>query len=221
MKPKDIHNISDKMGISWDGDKTFMSWCQSIIGKKHLDDMSEEELITIYGKIKNGDYKKFLSEKWSVKYKKSINCSNPKGFSQKAHCAGKKKRRKMYKEVEDANYIIRMMEDVFGHRVTSWSPKDTAKLKNKLRQPVSDKEKEEFVAIVEPLMNRKSFVPKEKDKFLDSFIDLDTRISQKDYEPTIDLDTYKKVREPLQFKSKEAEPGSEEGGAEEETPTKK
>ena len=29
---------------------------------------------------------------WSNKYKKSIDCSNPKGFSQKAHCAGKKKR---------------------------------------------------------------------------------------------------------------------------------
>jgi len=29
--------------------------------------------------------------KWSQKYKKSIDCSNPKGFSQKAHCAGKKK----------------------------------------------------------------------------------------------------------------------------------
>ena len=35
--------------------------------------------------------KKGLPEKWSAKYKKSINCSNPKGFSQKAHCAGKKK----------------------------------------------------------------------------------------------------------------------------------
>lgn len=30
-------------------------------------------------------------QKWSKKYKDSINCSNPKGFSQKAHCAGKKK----------------------------------------------------------------------------------------------------------------------------------
>ena len=29
---------------------------------------------------------------WSQKYKKSIDCSNPKGFSQKAHCAGRKKR---------------------------------------------------------------------------------------------------------------------------------
>jgi len=33
----------------------------------------------------------FLTEKWSNKYKRSINCNNPKGFSQKAHCAGRKK----------------------------------------------------------------------------------------------------------------------------------
>jgi hypothetical protein len=32
-----------------------------------------------------------VAEEWSNKYKKSINCSNPKGFSQKAHCAGRKK----------------------------------------------------------------------------------------------------------------------------------
>ena len=32
-----------------------------------------------------------LGEKWSQKYKSSIDCSHPKGFSQKAHCAGKKK----------------------------------------------------------------------------------------------------------------------------------
>jgi hypothetical protein len=32
-----------------------------------------------------------MKESWSDKYKNSINCSHPKGFSQKAHCAGKKK----------------------------------------------------------------------------------------------------------------------------------
>lgn len=36
--------------------------------------------------------RELLSEKWSEKYKRSINCSNPKGFSQKAHCAGRKKK---------------------------------------------------------------------------------------------------------------------------------
>ena len=33
-----------------------------------------------------------FSEGWSKKYKRSIDCNNPKGFSQRAHCAGRKKR---------------------------------------------------------------------------------------------------------------------------------
>jgi hypothetical protein len=32
-----------------------------------------------------------LKEKWSTKYKRSINCNNPRGFSQRAHCQGRKK----------------------------------------------------------------------------------------------------------------------------------
>jgi hypothetical protein len=46
----------------------------------------------------NKKYKKLkeeidtLKEKWSAKYKRSINCNNPRGFSQRAHCQGKKKR---------------------------------------------------------------------------------------------------------------------------------
>ena len=39
-----------------------------------------------YKSVKQG-----VTEEWSKKYKSSINCSHPKGFSQKAHCAGKKK----------------------------------------------------------------------------------------------------------------------------------
>jgi len=30
--------------------------------------------------------KKGTARKWSLKYKKSINCSRPKGFSQKQYC---------------------------------------------------------------------------------------------------------------------------------------
>jgi hypothetical protein len=40
---------------------------------------------------KNYKKEEEITEKWSEKYKKSINCSNPKGFSQKAHCQGRKK----------------------------------------------------------------------------------------------------------------------------------
>jgi len=45
-----------------------------------------EEVEHIIYKHENG-----LAEEWSQKYKSSINCSHPRGFSQKAHCAGKKK----------------------------------------------------------------------------------------------------------------------------------
>jgi len=38
------------------------------------------------------DSEDIIEEKWSEKYKKSIDCNNPKGFSQRAHCQGRKKR---------------------------------------------------------------------------------------------------------------------------------
>ena len=38
---------------------------------------------------------KSKNEEWSQKYKNSIDCNNPKGFSQKAHCQGKKKNETM------------------------------------------------------------------------------------------------------------------------------
>jgi len=55
-------------------------------GKKPLP-MDKEVQLT----PKTEDY---IEEAWSDKYKKSIDCNNPKGFSQKAHCAGKKKKSK-------------------------------------------------------------------------------------------------------------------------------
>lgn len=39
-----------------------------------------------------------LMEKWSQKYKRSIDCQHPKGFSQRAHCQGRKKHNKNVKE---------------------------------------------------------------------------------------------------------------------------
>ena len=47
----------------------------------------------VYRKYINAMKKKTKAknEGWSDKYKKSIDCNNPKGFSQKAHCAGKNK----------------------------------------------------------------------------------------------------------------------------------
>ena len=55
-----------------------LSGCKIFLDAKIVDEEDEEE--------------EELTEKWSEKYKKSINCNNPKGFSQKAHCAGKHKK---------------------------------------------------------------------------------------------------------------------------------
>jgi hypothetical protein len=60
----------------------------------------------------NKKFPKYLSlkpivfEEWSKKYKKSINCSNPKGFSQKAHCAGRKKHTSEQLDENQEKYII-------------------------------------------------------------------------------------------------------------------
>jgi hypothetical protein len=40
-----------------------------------------------------------IEEKWTEKYKRSIDCKNPKGFSQKAHCQGRKKNEEL--ELDD------------------------------------------------------------------------------------------------------------------------
>ena len=44
-----------------------------------------------------------LTEKWSQKYKRSIDCNNPKGFSQRAHCQGRKK-----KDLDEYSRSLRM-----------------------------------------------------------------------------------------------------------------
>ena len=45
---------------------------------------------------------------WSNKYKKSIDCNNPKGFSQKAHCAGRKKRKESVMKLSELKSQIRL-----------------------------------------------------------------------------------------------------------------
>jgi hypothetical protein len=57
---------------------------ESVFGK--FDKLPLEEQLRILEKVDSDK----LNEAWSKKYKDSINCSDPKGFSQKAHCAGKK-----------------------------------------------------------------------------------------------------------------------------------
>ena len=63
-----------------------------VVIKTKGDDSFEVTNKTIMRKKDFKTTSKVLSyEKWSDKYKKSIDCNNPKGFSQRAHCQGRKK----------------------------------------------------------------------------------------------------------------------------------
>jgi hypothetical protein len=55
-----------------------------------------------------------LDEKWSEKYKRSIDCSHPKGFSQKAHCQGRKKtEEEIMKEEQLKEAIKKLVREVY------------------------------------------------------------------------------------------------------------
>ena len=57
-------------------------------------EMGKSAEAAVYRKYINAMKKKTkkMNEGWSDKYKKSIDCNNPKGFSQRAHCQGRKKK---------------------------------------------------------------------------------------------------------------------------------
>ena len=59
---------------------------------KTMSEKDIEKFASTKLKSKNESLNK-IEEKWSDKYKRSIDCNNPKGFSQRAHCQGKKKRK--------------------------------------------------------------------------------------------------------------------------------
>jgi len=95
-----------------------------------------------------------LTEKWSAKYKRSINCSNPKGFSQKAHCAGRKKNEgaeiTMWtnpeyqgSDVDDEYYEKQPVKRVDVSKLTPFEPAD------KMDDPVSKTNMDNLVKAIE------------------------------------------------------------------------
>jgi hypothetical protein len=61
-----------------------------IMSRFNSEDVEEDEYFE-YEDEEDDDEWDEIDENWSQKYKRSIDCNNPKGFSQKAHCDGKKK----------------------------------------------------------------------------------------------------------------------------------
>jgi ribosomal protein L37AE/L43A len=92
----------DKCEHSWKikPEDKFPYLCNMCGYDSHKKKYNYEELENFW---KNYKKEEEVTEKWTEKYKKSIDCSNPKGFSQRAHCQGKKKNLKESKEEELEN----------------------------------------------------------------------------------------------------------------------
>ena len=64
----------------------------AVMRENRLDQLKENILHLQDRLQKLRDSLDYIDEKWSKKYKRSINCDKPRGFSQRAHCAGRKKK---------------------------------------------------------------------------------------------------------------------------------
>ena len=70
-----------------------------------------------------------VAEGWSAKYKKSIDCNNPKGFSQRAHCRGRKK----MNEAKSGDHEVAMAQSQLAK-----SERNIAKLRKALGKKEKD-----------------------------------------------------------------------------------
>ena len=90
---KDVENYEDS-NIS-NKDRTidsFIEWVKLKSDEQDITGSKKHDLNKTHKKDKNGGTRRKRGGKWSLKYKRSINCKRPKGFSQKQHCKyGRKK----------------------------------------------------------------------------------------------------------------------------------
>ena len=111
----------------------------------------------------------FITEKWSAKYKRSINCAHPKGFSQRAHCQGRKKKTN---EAGDGAVAF-----------TSANPFNYAidKIKSKIKDGASELkrilqteggETQEMLLTLRKIANREQVSPEEKKAATAQFFDI-------------------------------------------------
>lgn len=109
-----INSPNDK---DWNGRKGKVI---SVIGNTAVIELQDTggKLKVSVGQLKKQDAsEEQLDEKWSEKYKRSIDCSHPKGFSQRAHCQGRKKTEEQLMKEEQLRKLIReTVEEVWNEQ---------------------------------------------------------------------------------------------------------
>tara|TARA_B100000497_G_C7537997_1_gene325786 strand:+ start:196 stop:723 length:528 start_codon:yes stop_codon:yes gene_type:complete len=104
---------------------------------------------------------------WSNKYKSSINCSNPKGFSQKAHCQGKKKRNERIMKLSELKEEIKnVLRERSINAISKLQQKNLDNISKALeffkKNKHTDK-KEPFIKLLKKLGKEKEALAKELD----------------------------------------------------------
>ena len=91
-------------------------------------EMGKSAEAAVYRKYINAMKKKTkkMNEGWSDKYKKSIDCNNPKGFSQRAHCQGKKKKVSEEPDYKSRDKILKKAKPLHRHLYKNLLKKDTS-----------------------------------------------------------------------------------------------
>ena len=91
-------------------------------------EMGKSAEAAVYRKYINAMKKKTkkMNEGWSEKYKKSIDCNNPKGFSQRAHCQGKKKKVSEEPDYKSRDKILKKAKPLHRHLYKNLLNKDTS-----------------------------------------------------------------------------------------------
>ena len=104
---------------------------------------------------------------WSNKYKKSIDCNNPKGFSQKAHCQGRKKRKENTMKISELkNEIKNMIQERSINAIGKAQQKNASDIEKALEFYKKNKhtdKKEAFVKVLKKLGDEKKKLAKEMD----------------------------------------------------------
>ena len=104
---------------------------------------------------------------WSNKYKKSIDCNNPKGFSQKAHCSGKKKRNeRVMKLSEFKEAVTKVLRERSINAISKLQQKNVENIAKALEFYKKNKhtdKREPFIKLLKKLGKEKESLAKELD----------------------------------------------------------
>jgi hypothetical protein len=106
---------------------------------------------------------------WSDKYKRSIDCNNPKGFSQKAHCAGRKIRKENMKLSELKNTIRDLIQERSINAISKLQQKNiedvqrTLDLYKKVKSKGDAKQIKKYIDVLKKLGKEKEKLAKELD----------------------------------------------------------